>query len=179
VPRGTAVASEAHAAVSEASRLAAEADDEISKIILAESIRALDHQQKVLDSIRTRIAWVIAAGTVVTTFFGGLAVRNGLDLHWPSALATLSFIGMLGCSFAIGWPGWTWTFRSSTHDLLAWRKAARSPAHFRENLARWQERWLDQNECNIEALLSWFAGATGFLIAEVAFWLIELSGWGS
>lgn len=152
----------------------AKSDDRIG-LILDEAIRAIEHQQKVLDSIRARITWIVASSAIVTSFLGAPVFRNGSSpLSIPTTFALLAFFGVLLCSFIVGSPTWNWRFRSSPSVLLEWVDADVPLDRMRRELAILLEAWTDENEKKIEDLGSWFKGALFLLLVEVLAWSVEL-----
>jgi hypothetical protein len=65
------------------------ADAALYGLVFEEAVRALDDQRSVLDNMRTRSGIVLSAAAVTTSFFGGLALRDGSPgwLGWAAVVA--------------------------------------------------------------------------------------------
>jgi hypothetical protein len=57
------------------------------EIVFSEALRAVTHQQSVLDSIRTRATTLTAAAALVTPFFGTPVLQARDRAGWPTIVA--------------------------------------------------------------------------------------------
>ena len=155
--------------------LAPEPDKRL-EIVLSEALRALAHQQSLLDNLRSRATLLTTAAALVISFpvVSGSARRSGIDLS--AAVAAAALIGVLICTLVICAPWWRWKFRSSATQLLRAVDAGHDVDSLRRNLARDFERWLDDNERKIGILQWWFTAGLLMLGLEVAAWAVQLAG---
>ena len=81
-------------------------DNEVSRIAYDASVRAIQDQASVLDSLRTRSGTVLAAAALVSSFLGGQVLRQEthLDLWSLSTVAVCAFVGSALLALLILWP---------------------------------------------------------------------------
>lgn len=148
-------------------------------LVYGEAVRALDDQRSVLDNMRTWSGIVLSAAAVTTSFFGGLALRDGDPgpLAW-TAVGAFVLCGVAG--LAIVFPHGKWELRASPASLIADIEAG-SPtiAQIQRDLSLYMERsWLS-NEKRMQWLMVWpLRIASLALVAEVLAWVLDLSGIG-
>jgi hypothetical protein len=68
--------------------------DERTSLILEESRRALDQQERVLDNLRARTGVLLTAASITSSFLGATALADGEFCVWTVlALATFAGVG--------------------------------------------------------------------------------------
>lgn len=94
-------------------------DDRAARLALVyrEAVRALTHQQGVVDSINARAGNLIYTTAFVSSLLGARALADGLGVWDWSALALLLVNG--GLVVFIIWPYQNYTFRFDPDRLLA------------------------------------------------------------
>jgi hypothetical protein len=148
-------------------------------LVYEEAVRALDDQRAVLDNMRTWSGIVLSAAAVTTSFFGGLALRDGTPgpLGW-TAVAAFVLCGVAG--LAIVFPHGRWEFRASPASLIADIELGAPPiGRIQRDLSLYMEKsWL-HNEKRMQWTMVWpLRVATLALVAEVLAWVLDLSGIG-
>lgn len=144
------------------------------EIVFSEALRAVTHQQSVLDNIRSRATTLTAAAALVTSFFGSPILQARERMGWPTGVALLALAGVLAATFVVCAPWWTWTFRTSATALLTAVDAGHDTDSLRRHLAQDFEQWVDQNEKKLRRLQWWFTAGLAFLLVEVAAWVFQL-----
>jgi hypothetical protein len=154
-------------------------DDGRMALIYQESVRALDQQQAVLDALRARAGVLIAAASVATTFLGGGVADDGAALGCWGWWAVGCFVGVGLLCVLVLMPWKNWRFTHSVDKLLERYDGNPDWA----TLAGMHRRMADINQGNWEdnkRKLSWlqavFLVACLLLVAEVAFWLVDVIG---
>src|SRR5207249_3081647 len=89
------------------------------ELIYREALRALDQQQSVLESMRTRAGTLLSAAAIATAFFSGISVNNTKGLGGWGWGATASFVGVLACCLVILLPTKGWWFKSGPATLAS------------------------------------------------------------
>ncbi len=81
-------------------------DNEVSQIAYDASVRAIQDQAGVLDSLRTRTGTVLAAAALVSSFLGGQALRESghLELWSLTTTAVGAFVASAVLALVILWP---------------------------------------------------------------------------
>jgi hypothetical protein len=155
--------------------------DKRLEVVLAESLRALAHQQSLLDNLRSRATLLTTAAALVSTFPGLSAITgNNAKGKGAAVLAVLALVGVLVCTLVICAPWWRWYFRSSATALLGAVDAGHDLDSIRRNLSRDFEKWVDHNDRRIRTLQWWFTAGLALLFVEVVGWIAEVTAaWGS
>lgn len=92
------------------------APDPRLRLVYEESLRSLDAQRTLMESVRTRAGTLVFATALVSGLLGGQALADGLDgWDWPG-LVLLLLIGFL--AGVIVWPYHSAGFRSDVDDLV-------------------------------------------------------------
>lgn len=156
----------------------AEPDEDQRELIYDESVRALDEQAKVLEGLRSRVGVLISAAAISTTFLGEQALRDAGGLHfWAwSALGAFAVLGFcaIGVLFARG--GWTFTVDAADLAQRAEKAGAwDSLPKMHKELASANAGYWQTNDGRLERRHLAFNVACIALVAEVAFWLLELA----
>lgn len=146
--------------------------DKRLELVMAEALRALSHQQSVLDNIRSRATLLTTAAALVSSLVGAPTVVRG-HVGWAAGAAFLALVGVIACTFVICAPWWQWRFRSSARVLLEAVDGRHDLDSMRRNLSVNFEDWLDANEERVQQLQWWFIAGLGFLGAELVGWAIE------
>ncbi len=84
--------------------------DKRLEIVFSEALRALAHQQSLLDNLRSRATLLTTAAALVVSFPGVAAVTGQLRLGFSAVLAAGSLAGVLICSLVVCAPWWRWRF---------------------------------------------------------------------
>jgi hypothetical protein len=86
------------------------------RLVYEESLRSLEAQRTLIDSVRSRAGTLVFATALVSSLLGGQALVDGLDAwDWPG-LVLLLIIGVL--AVVIVWPYRAAGFRSDVDDLV-------------------------------------------------------------
>jgi len=128
---------------------------------------------------RTRSGVVLSAAAVTTSFFGGLALRDGTagPLAW-TAVAAFVVLGV--AALAIVFPHGRWEFRASPSSLVADIETTGPPVgRIQRDLAPYMEQsWLANERRMIRTMVWPLRIATLALVIEVVGWVLDLSGIG-
>lgn len=149
----------------------------IESLAYDEALRAISQQQAVLESIYSRAGILLAATSLVTSFFGGEILRDGKP-SWAVWLAILCFLISGGLSVAVLWPRAGWVFRRSPRKILnEFRKKSPTAGEqdVRVALAGYLEDHFEENETKLRNLFLCFAWAGVFLLGEVGAWLYAMA----
>jgi hypothetical protein len=152
------------------------ADAAVYGLVFDEAVRALDDQRSVLDNMRTRSGIVLSAAAVTTSFFGGLALRDGSP-GWLGWAAVVAFVTCGVAGLVTLFPLERWEFRASPESLIAEIEATtpRLDAVQRDLALYMEESWL-ANARRIQLSLVWpLRIATVALVIEVLAWVLDLS----
>jgi hypothetical protein len=87
------------------------------ELAYAQSVRALDHQARVLDELRSRTGVLLAGASIVASFLGAQAL-SGADLDLLGGLGLLAFLAVIALSIWVLWPSGGWNFAMSATVLL-------------------------------------------------------------
>jgi hypothetical protein len=143
------------------------------ELVLSEALRALGHQQAMLDNIRSRATLLTTAAALVTSFLGAPAIASRHH-DWPTVVAVIALAGVLVCTFVICAPWYRWRFRSSASILLGALDDGHDLNSMRRNLAGNFEQWHDGNERRIRVLEWWFTAGLVLLLIELLSWGLQL-----
>ncbi|GIF22547.1 hypothetical protein BJ973_002870 [Actinoplanes tereljensis] len=148
--------------------------DKRLEIVLSEALRALSHQQSLLDNLRSRATLLTTAAALVISFPVVSSVRRA-EIGVSAGVAAVALVGVLMCTLVICAPWWHWKFRSSAGQLLLAVDEGHDLDSLRRHLAKDFERWLDDNERKIGILQWWFTAGLLMLGLEVAAWAFQLA----
>jgi hypothetical protein len=148
-----------------------------------EAKRAIDRQSDAVDGLRGRAGILLAAVSLATSFFGGLALSDD-DLSTfgivAAIVAIIAFAAAAATCVAVLWPRAAWRFNLSA-KLIVRQLDATGPSEataYRE-LALRHEANYDANEAHLVrrfAGLFWlFRAACVALGVEVLAWLVVLA----
>jgi hypothetical protein len=147
------------------------------ELIYAESVRRLDQQAGVLESLRNRTGLLLGAAAVSTSFLGPIAVdaAGGLDLT-----GKLAIVCVVGASVGLGailWPR-TWRFGHKVRQLLddLDGEPPRSIDSMHHYLSENNEDHYKDNEERLSTLFRFYEMASVLLGLSIAFWLFQLGG---
>jgi hypothetical protein len=144
------------------------------EIVLAEALRALTHQQALLDNLRSRATLLTTAAALVISFPGVSALTGREQSGVSIVLASTGLVGVLTCTLVVCAPWWRWRFRASAVRLIQAVDDGHDVNSIRRHLARDFERWLDHNDRRIRTLQWWFTAGLVLLSVEVAAWTGQL-----
>jgi hypothetical protein len=151
-------------------------DDAVFRLIYEEAVRAIDDQRSVLDNMRTRSGIVLSAAAVTTSFFGGLALRDGRPgaFGWTAVLAFF-VCGVSGLMILL--PRGRWELRVSPAALVAAVEQAPPPiAVVHRDLALYMDDAWEANERRMQLTMVWpLRIAAMALVVEVVAWVLNLA----
>jgi hypothetical protein len=145
-----------------------------------EAKRAIDRQSSSLDGLRGRAGILLAAISLATSFFGGLALSDE-DLSAGEVVVTvaaiIAFLGAAGACVAVLWPRQAeWTFNLSARKILGQLDAtAPDEATVYRELALRHEADYEKNAARLDELFEVFRAACILLAAEVVAWIVVLA----
>lgn len=147
------------------------------EIVHEEAVAAIDRQIGAVESMRSRGSTILAAASIVTTFFGSAAIDlDGDQLTIWSKLAMGAFVALSALTLAMLFPRkWRWSQHPS--KLLSDYVEDESPATEDEllrELSLHRESDFRANETRIQAMAWQFNAAVLFLALEVVFWTADL-----
>ncbi len=133
------------------------------------SVRAIEDQARVLESLHSRAGTLFAATALVTSFLGGAALDSG-SARRAAIIATSSFIAAALLTLAILWPS-RLRLSLSARKIIAGieQRTLSDPvtaAELVRELALQLETMYDRNARTIRPLLWCFRGAILFLTLE-------------
>lgn len=151
------------------------------------SVRAIEDQANVLESVRARAGTMLAASALVTSFLGSQALSRATNEQPNESLRALTFTGAAIASLivtalltlAVLLP-YRMRFSISAREMLGIldeRNRDDQPVPGTEALrevALRHEAMYDFNSTRIRVLLWCFRGAIVCLVAQVAVWIVVL-----
>jgi hypothetical protein len=143
-----------------------------------EAKRAIDRQSDALDGLRSRAGILLAAISLATSFFGGLALQDGNPRSRVIVFASLTTaVGILAGAFCVGvlWPRAEWLFNWSARKLLPKLDASADEAVACRMLAKTLDDAYVLNEGNLKRLFLYFRLGCIFLAVETAGWVVTLA----
>jgi hypothetical protein len=148
------------------------------------SIRAIEAQATLVESLRSRAGTMLAATALVTSFFGGqaLVAAGGAPFHFVSYTtgAVASFIAASLLTLTMLLP-FTLRFSLSAAEILSFvesdpRGDQLTSTKVLREVALQYESMYKSNARQLRILEVCFRLGMVFLVAEVAFWLTALTG---
>lgn len=154
------------------------AEDPRYELVLNQVLRGLSLQQDALDNLRARAGTLVAAASLVSTFFGATALS---DKASPPATAwvVMAFISLflvVVVPVVILWP-YQWRWGIDGHRLLTDYVEAKRPATLdetRRSLAYYIQQDINSNEGKLNRLWRALRVAVLAIGAEVLFWVLAL-----
>lgn len=145
-------------------------------LALDEGRRGLDRQSADLSGLRDRTTTLLGVGGTLATVLGGLAIRDGAELHVWTYLSVGAFSALAAVSVFVLWPRPV----SFTHDPAQLIAAADVPNattdHLTEHLAEQMGRQYDKNKKVLDRLVSAFSVAAALFGVEAVALLLDLRG---
>jgi len=137
------------------------------------SAAALARQESALDELRGRAGTLLAASSLVASFLGGQVVAQPTG---PFAIGALTvFVISVAATLNVLVPRRSLIFGLRGSVLVAAeRERPVGLAETYRRLARWTERYIDGNERVVNRLSRSFQIATGAVVAQVLFWVVEV-----
>jgi hypothetical protein len=145
------------------------------EIVLNEALRALQHQQMLLDNLRSRATLLTTAAALVISFPGVSALTGRTRPGLPVVLAVVGLAGVLLCTLVVCAPWWRWRFRTSATRLLEAVDGGHDVNSVRRHLATDFEIWVNHNDRRIRTLQWWFTAGLVLLAVEIAAWTGQLA----
>lgn len=151
------------------------------ELVLSQVLRGLSQQQGVLDNLRARAGTLVAAASLVSSFFGATALSNEASppaTFWV-VLAFLFLGVVVAAAIIIVWP-YQWRFGISGHRLLAdyVNPESGAPAsldEIRYSLIYYIQTDMDTNEVKLDRLWLALRVAVLAIAAEVICWAVALA----
>lgn len=152
---------------------------ELEQLAYEEAKRAIDRQSSSLDGLRGRAGILLAAISLSTSFFGGLALGEDDLSRWAIAVAVLaivSFVVAAGACVAVLWPRAEWAFNLSAKRIIRQLDETRpdEATAYRELALRLEVNHR-ANETRLEVLFRLFRTACVALAIETLAWLVLLA----
>ena len=148
---------------------------DLAELAYSLSLRTLSQQEGVLNELRARTGTLLAAAALVASFLGGTVInRDGFDV-W-TALALVSLVVSIGFATGVLLPRGKMIF--SLRGSALYEQEASDEVLIAETyrrLAYWLEGFRDVNEPEIARLFRFYQLSVFALLAEVAFWCIQLA----
>jgi hypothetical protein len=141
------------------------------ELVLGEALRALEHQQALLDNLRSRATLLTTAAALV----GAYPLADPSARAAATVLAASGLVGVLVCTSVICVPWWRWRFRTSATALLGAVDLGHTLDGMRRHLAVDFETWLDDNDRRIRMLQWWFSAGLAFLALQICGWAVHLA----
>jgi hypothetical protein len=147
------------------------------ELAYSESVRAIEMQSRSLDELRSRTGVLLAAASVAASFLGAEALKAS-SFNALTALALISFAGVLAACIATLWPRTDWKFAIGARVLIEdWTgdtPCGDSAAMLAFLAQKLEENW-QENKGRIDAMLALFQVAACALGAEVLIWTLQLA----
>jgi hypothetical protein len=146
----------------------------IEELVYETADKALTRQEDSVVQLRARTGMLLAAASLVASFFGVAALSQEGVKPWP-ALAIGAFTVCLGCSIYLLAPKTNLTFSIQARGLHN-RVQRRTIAFAHLQMAAWLEQLRHNNRSELKRLDRVFVAACVALVAEVVFWTAALRG---
>lgn len=157
--------------------MAAEGEEiRLAELAYDVGVRALDHQDRLLDELRARTGTLLAAASIVASFLGATAIdRAGLGVVGIAAL--IAFITSICACVYVLLPKRSLVLSLSGTVLIEQALAAELDlAETYRYLAYWTEEFRAANVATVNALFTWYRVAVFALLVEVCLWAAQLGG---
>jgi hypothetical protein len=142
-----------------------------------EAVRAITHQAGLVDGLRSRAGILLGATSLVTSFFGTVALSDG-DVSVWDALAVAAFVATALVVIAVLWPRTDWRFVFSASAIVSiiddTEHSSDLSDAYRELALRLDANHL-VNEAKLRRMLWAFQAGCVFLTFEVLMWVFALS----
>jgi hypothetical protein len=152
------------------------ADDATEAIVYDESVRAIDQQQAIVESLSARAGTLLALAALATTFLGERALTGGRGLSGLAWAALGAFFAVSVLTIVVLLP-FEWKFALSARVLIEDHLEVperNDAAKLRRFLALRHERNWDGNFKKLTRLFWCFRLACVFLTLEVLLWTIDI-----
>ena len=144
----------------------------------SEAQRALESQQRVLESFRSRAATIIAAATIATSFLGSRAFSNGRPQSDWTWAAIACFAGVIVADAIVLWPRIGWEFEVRAEDLIDQSieglDRPQTIVELHRDLAIHMSRAHDTNRTRMRLFVWAIQAAVILLGAEICGWVFTL-----
>jgi hypothetical protein len=146
-------------------------------LAFAESGRALDAQERLMNDLVSRAGLLMAAAAVTTSVFGGQTLAHG---HTGPAVwvATIAFIGAGLMVIDVLWPRQRWEFEMKPTDVLSeYIEPADIPvAMIHRDLAIHRTASFHRNTRRLRRASGSLRVGMGLLVVEVVAWVATVPG---
>ena len=143
-------------------------------LVYAESVRAIDSQERAVDELRARAGVVLAAASIGTSLFGGATFADGVQTAAQWAAIVL-FVMSTGLAVFVLLPRATWRFHTDVTSLLrdyVESERAASMAEMHRSLAYFLDRAFEDNRSRLNRLYLLLTLSVIALIGEVVAWVV-------
>jgi hypothetical protein len=144
-----------------------------------ESVRALEHQERSVDELRSRAGTLLAAASLTTSFLAAAALPKGEAWDWPVWVALGFFaLGVVLCLFVL-WPRKDWVFVNEASVVIGGYVEGAPPTSIavtHRYLALTNSKHSKDNDDKMRPLFLAFEVAAASLLVQVIAWLIVLWG---
>lgn len=147
------------------------------RLAYSETVRGITEQEADLAELRSRTGVLIAAGTIVTSFFGPAALDPGIT-HVSEWFALLTFGAFIVVSLWVLLPRYTFKFRVNGSVIIhKWILGGESVGlvDTLRSLTEQLEKNYDANHITLEIMYARFSRAVQLLALEIAFWVWALA----
>jgi hypothetical protein len=142
------------------------------ELIYRESVRKLDQQAAVVESVRSRIGLLLGAGAIADSFLAPAALEEH-GWEWPAWLGTGFLILVAGLGVTILLP-YNWAFSHKVEDLLRVYVEGPKPRSI-NGMYKWlalkNDKIFEDNRDTLNWFLSCYQVATFALLASIGCWL--------
>jgi hypothetical protein len=151
-------------------------ENRLAELAYELALRALDHQDGLLDELRARTGTLLAAASIVASFLGATAIDRG-GLGFLAVGALVAFVMSIGASVYVLLPKRSLVF--SINGPVVIEEAISAQLDLAETylqLAYWTEDFRSANVETVNRLFTWYRVAVFALLAEVCLWAAQLGG---
>jgi hypothetical protein len=145
--------------------------------IYQEALRALTHQQSVIESLLNRAGILIFALSFANSLLGARALTDGVGA-WDWA-ALVSLVGVGALAVVVLWPYYNFWFRFDPRELIARYVEGESPASISDmhrELALRIEADMRRNGRLIRRMRIACEVALALLLVNLVVWLVSIAG---
>lgn len=146
---------------------------DLAKLSYELSLASLAEQERVVSELRARSGTLLAASSIVASFFGARAVGDR-RVAWLGLAATVAFTTSIASSLVVLLPKRRLIFAlrgSAAFDTLL---VIDDLAEALRRLSHWLDRYRDGNQSTVERMHRAYWLATASVLTEVVLWGAEV-----